>query len=210
MPRLVQHSGIAVPLIQNNVDTDQIIPSREMKRVSKVGLSDGLFSGQRYLYNGLKKIGLNPEFILNESPYERGTILLSGRNFGCGSSREHAVWALKEYGFRIIIAESYGEIFRNNCIRNGIVPVELDIESIEILVNQTSVGPKSKPNLTTVDLENFQVIAPNGETFSFSLEEYAQQMLINGWDFIDLALRHRDKIDDFIAQDSEQRSWAYL
>ena len=208
MPRLIQHSGIAAPLILNNVDTDQIIPSREMKSVSKVGLADGLFSGQRFIYDGLQKVGANPDFILNQSPFDQGTILLSGKNFGCGSSREHAVWALKEYGFKVIIAESYGEIFRNNCIRNGIVPVLLSMERIATLAEQTAGTPQ--PNLTTIDLENFKVIAPNGELFNFELEDYAQQMLINGWDFIDLALRQQDKIDTFIQQDRKRRSWAQL
>ena len=106
-----QHAGIAVPLIQDNIDTDQIIPSREMKRVSKHGLAEGLFAGQRYLYDGNTRTGVNQTFPLNSPDYRSATILLSGSNFGCGSSREHAVWALREYGFVAVIAESFGEIF---------------------------------------------------------------------------------------------------
>jgi len=139
------HIGTAAPLIRDNIDTDQIIPSREMTSVSKTGLSDGLFAGQRYIEDRVE----NPEFILNQELYRGATILLSGKNFGCGSSREHAVWALKEYGFRVIIAESFGDIFYNNCVRNGILCVQLegkiiasfgDIVSIDLprqLVNQT-------------------------------------------------------------------------
>lgn len=203
-----KHTGIAAPLIFNNIDTDQIIPSREMKSVSKTGLADGLFSGQRYLYQGITKTGLNPGFVLNNSPFDQATILLSGNNFGCGSSREHAVWAIAEYGFKAVIAESFGEIFRNNCIRNGIAPIVLTKSEIDLLVRQTSAAPEK--NLVTVDIENSLVEAPSGEKLPFTLENYALQMLINGWDFIDLAFRHESEIDAFVQKDRTSRSWAYL
>ena len=203
-----RHSGIVAPLLLNNVDTDQIIPSREMKRVSKLGLADGLFSGQRYLYDGLTKIGPNPDFILNQSPFERATVLLSGKNFGCGSSREHAVWAILEYGFKAVIAESFGEIFRNNCIRNGIAPIQLTASQIDQIIEQTQGQPESE--LVSVNLEESVVETPKGERFNFVLEDYALQMLLNGWDFIDLTLRNQEEIDRFILQDREARSWAYL
>ena len=208
MTGFAQHRGIAAPLLLNNVDTDQIIPSREMKRVSKVGLADGLFSGQRYLYDGLTKIGPNPKFVLNNPPFDKASILISGENFGCGSSREHAVWAILEYGFKAVIAESFGEIFRNNCIRNGIVPIVLAEQQINLLVDQ--VLGDSEKNLVAVDLESCRVESPFGEKFSFTIEDYAREMLLNGWDFIDLALRHEDEIEAFTQQDRVTRSWAYL
>ena len=129
------HTGIAAPLLRDNVDTDQIIPSREMKSVTKTGLGKGLFAGQRYLPNGLP----NPDFVLNQADYKAATILLSGKNFGCGSSREHAVWALKEYGFRAVIAESFGEIFYNNCIRNGILCVQMSKAKIVNLAHHLEI-----------------------------------------------------------------------
>ena len=208
MTGYIRHSGIVAPLLLNNIDTDQIIPSREMKRVSKLGLADGLFSGQRYLYEGLTKTGRNPDFILNQSPFDRATILLSGKNFGCGSSREHAVWAILEYGFKAVIAESFGEIFRNNCIRNGIAPIQLSGSQINQIIEQTQEQPETQ--LIEVNLEDCVVETPKGERFNFELEDYALQMLVNGWDFIDLTLRSQTEIDRFILKDREARSWAHL
>lgn len=208
MNKFDQHRGIVLPLIGDNIDTDQIIPSREMKKVSKLGLAEGLFSGQRYLYEGDKKIGENPEFILNTPPYSESTILLSGKNFGCGSSREHAVWALIEYGFKAVIAESFGDIFRSNCLRNGLLPIKLLAGDIENILEQLGSDPIAQQ--LVVDLQSRQVIAPNGEKFDFDLEDYYQKMLINGWDFIDLALQFSEQIDSFIESDKQQRSWAYL
>ena len=123
-------SGIVAPLIRMNIDTDAIIPSREMKSVSKQGLADGLFSDWRY--ESVESRKENKDFILNQSPFNKATILLSGRNFGCGSSREHAVWALSEWGIKVIIAPSFGSIFYSNCIKNGLLPITLDENKIEI------------------------------------------------------------------------------
>ncbi len=205
MNKFTSHSGIATPMLGDNIDTDQIIPSREMKRVSKVGLADGLFSGQRYLYEGNQKIGANPDFILNQAPYENTSILLSGKNFGCGSSREHAVWALAEYGFKAIIAQSYGEIFFNNALRNGLLPIVLGEAEIAQLAASSS-------DLTTVtiNLRELTVSGNGGSPISFQLETYYQEMLLNGWDFIDLALQFTDQLDDFAKQDRKKRPWAYL
>lgn len=208
MKKLLTHTGIVLPLLSDNIDTDQIIPSREMKKVSKLGLGEGLFSGQRYLYDGKEKIGKNPNFILNQTPYDQASILLSNKNFGCGSSREHAVWALSEYGFRVIIAESFGNIFRNNCIRNGLLPITLLADQINTIYRQTKVNPNNFR--LQVNLVNRQVIAASGEIFHFELEDYSQQMLINGWDFIDLAMQYSAQIDNFKVTDRKQRGWAYL
>lgn len=208
MHKFAQHAGIVLPLLVSNIDTDQIIPSREMKKVSKIGLGEGLFSGQRFLYEGDTKIGPNPNFIMNQPPYDQATIILGRKNFGCGSSREHAVWALVEYGFRAIIAESFGGIFRNNCIRNGLLPITLASEQIDVLVEKTGSDPIGQQ--LTIDLESFKLHLPSGDSFSFELEDYCQKMLLNGWDFIDLALQHSDKIDEFVTKDRLRRTWAYL
>jgi 3-isopropylmalate/(R)-2-methylmalate dehydratase small subunit len=208
MKTFTQHTGVVVPFLSDNIDTDQIIPSREMKKVSKYGLAEGLFSGQRYLYNGKEKLGLNPEFILNQASFEKATILLSQKNFGCGSSREHAVWALKEFGFRAIIAESFGTIFRNNCLRNGVLPIVLS--STEIMTIIDLLSGKDDAMQVTIDLENFEVQMPNKLIFRFEIEDYNQEMLINGWDLIDMTLKFKASVDRFIEKDLTQRRWAHL
>ena len=199
-------------MLVNNVDTDQIIPSREMKKVSKIGLSDGLFAGQRYLPNQKSSSDntrlVNPDFILNVRPFNRASVLLSGKNFGCGSSREHAVWAIKEYGFKAIIAESFGSIFRTNCLRNGLLPVVLEAKQIRQLHDQIMQDPVN--NKVSVDVASLTVGSPSGETFSFELEDHFQEMLIGGLDFISLTLKRKNQIDLFIEQDKINREWAYL
>ncbi|MFT6412217.1 MAG: 3-isopropylmalate/(R)-2-methylmalate dehydratase small subunit [Glaciecola sp.] len=208
MKKFIQHQGIVVPLLSDNIDTDQIIPSREMKKVSKLGLGEGLFSGQRYRYIGKEKEGLNPDFILNQAPYDKATVLLSGNNFGCGSSREHAVWALVEYGFRAIIAESFGTIFRNNCLRNGLLPVVLSAAQIQSIADE--IGNTKDAFSLKIDLQKRQVSSSKTPSYDFVLDDYSQQMLLNGWDFIDLTLQFRQQIDQFIHHDRKLRAWAYL
>jgi 3-isopropylmalate/(R)-2-methylmalate dehydratase small subunit len=213
MKKFVKHKGIVLPLLSDNIDTDQIIPSREMKTVSKFGLADGLFSGQRYLYEGKQKKGLNPDFILNQHGFEQATILLSLKNFGCGSSREHAVWALVEYGFRVIIAESFGSIFRNNCLRNGLVPITLPATQIAALVdlyNAKSTASTLQIDLTQKRVVTKSVVNKTAQTFSFDIEDYSQKMLINGWDFIDLTLQFRQQINDFKQADQQTRPRAHI
>ena len=189
MEPLKKHKGIAVPLIRDNIDTDQIIPSREMKSVTKTGLRAGLFAGQRYI----KGRDENPDFVLNQDRFRDATILLSGMNFGCGSSREHAVWALKEYGFRVIIAESFGEIFYNNCVRNGILCVEMEGALI------ATFG-----DVLTVDL-----IAQTVNGLGFLIAESDKHMLINGLDPIALTLEDEAEISAYLQQDKINRPWAY-
>jgi 3-isopropylmalate/(R)-2-methylmalate dehydratase small subunit len=209
MKKFIQHQGIVVPLLSDNIDTDQIIPSREMKKVSKVGLGEGLFSGQRYRYIGKEKDGLNPDFILNKAPFDKASILLSGKNFGCGSSREHAVWALVEFGFRAIIAESFGTIFRNNCLRNGLLPIVLSAAQIQSIAHQIN-GDASDTFTVNIDLKERQVSSAKTPNFTFVLEDYSQQMLLNGWDFIDLTLQYSQQISQFKDHDRTLRPWAYL
>lgn len=197
-----QHSGIAAPLRVNNVDTDQIIPSREMKRVSKLGLGDGLFAGWRYTDNDGKRGEEIPGFILNQPGFRDATILLAGKNFGCGSSREHAVWALADFGIRAVIAESFGRIFRSNCARNGLLAISLGGKDIERLA---SVAGELR-----IDLEAECLDLGDGERMNFSIDPGDREMLLKGLDYIDFALQYSADIDRFITADRKRRSWAYI
>ncbi len=189
-------TSIAAPLLRDNVDTDAIIPSREMKSTGKTGLAGGLFAGWRY--RDAERTP-NPDFVLNQPEYSMAALLLGGRNFGCGSSREHAVWALAEYGIRCIIAPSFAPIFHGNCIRNGIVPVVLPAEIIAPLAGQQ----------VHVDLAA-QVVSAGDATFGFEIDGEAKAMLLEGLDAIDLTFKHRAAIAAFHARDRLQRPWVYL
>mgnify|MGYP001997907834 CR=1 FL=1 len=202
---LRRHTGIAVPLLRNNIDTDAIIPSREMKRVSKHGLGEGLFAAWRYTLPGSREA--DPAFILNDPAYRGASILLAGANFGCGSSREHAVWALHEYGFRVIIAPSFGSIFYSNCVRNGILPVELDEAAIARLAGAVAGDPAGRP--LTVDLEAGQVLDPEGRALGFTINPGHRRMLMEGLDVIGLPLERAADIDAFEQADRQRRPWIY-
>jgi 3-isopropylmalate/(R)-2-methylmalate dehydratase small subunit len=206
MEKFTIHTGVAAPILRINVDTDAIIPSREMKKVSKLGLGEGLFAAWRYTEAGGREP--NPEFVLNKSAYANTTIILSGVNFGCGSSREHAVWALTEYGIRCIIAPSFGAIFYQNCVRNGILPVMLADDAVKQLAAEVETAPQQKQLI--INLENQTVIAPSGKTFSFEIEDDNRNMLINGWDAIGLTLSMSAQISNFEQRDKKNRPWAYL
>lgn len=203
---IVRHSGVAAPLLQANIDTDVIIPSREMKIVSKEGLGEGLFANWRYTLPGGREA--NPDFILNQTAYRNTSILLCGNNFGCGSSREHAVWALREYGIRVLIAPSFGAIFYNNCINNGLLPVVLDEDAIREIAAACTDNPQTQQPL--INLEEQSVTLPKGSQYEFSIEAAAKHMLINGLDQIGLSLQHAADIEAFEAGDRDQRGWAYL
>lgn len=206
MEKFQRLTAVAAPLLRPNIDTDAIIPSREMQSVSKTGLAAGLFAGWRYTRIGGREP--NPDFVLNQPAYAGTRILLGGENFGCGSSREHAVWALHEYGIRAILAPSFAPIFYGNCIRNGIVPVRLAAGSIAALAAQVDQEPAR--HRVTVDLAAQQVLAPDGTCFPFEIEPEAKEMLLEGLDAIDLTLRHREAIEAFLRRDRVQRPWIYL
>lgn len=208
MKAFVRHSGLVAPMLIDNVDTDQIIPSREMKRVSKSGLGEGLFAGWRYRYEGMKKTGLIDEFVLNKPEFKNVSIILGGKNWGCGSSREHAVWALYDFGIRVIIAQSFGRIFHRNCARNGLLAIELPQSQIEFIEQQCCTGAQA--NKLLVDLEGGEILLPCGRAFSFDIQKSDRKMLINGLDYIEYTLRHEEAIDRFIKADKPQRPWAYL
>lgn len=193
-------TAAAAPLVRDNVDTDAIIPSREMKTVGKTGLEDGLFAGWRYTRVGGREPV--PGFVLNKPEFADARFLLSGDNFGCGSSREHAAWALAEYGFRAVIAQSFNPIFRGNCLRNGIVPVALAADAIGQLAQEA-------PTPMTVDLEACEVRAASGSRWTFEIEAEGRQMLLEGLDAIALTLLRRSEIDGFLAADRQRRPWVY-
>lgn len=190
-------TGIAAPLRVDNIDTDTIIPSREMKSTGRTGLADGMFAPWRYLDAALRTE--NPEFVLNQAEYRHAHILLGGANFGCGSSREHAVWALAEWGIACVIAESFAPIFRGNCVRNGILPVALDRAVLNGLAGEQ----------VTVDLDAQQV-RHDTAAHSFTIDPEAKQMLAEGLDAIDLTLAHKGEIADWADADRAARPWVYL
>lgn len=206
MEKFTQHIGIAAPIPRVNVDTDAIIPSREMKRVSKLGLGEGLFAGWRYTEPGGREP--NPEFVLNQEAYANTSILLSGPNFGCGSSREHAAWALKEYGICAIITPSFGSIFYQNCVRNGILPIVLEDTAVKALAALVAVDPQNQR--ITIDLEKQTVTGPDQTLYPFELEASHRDMLLQGLDPIALTLTQQACIDEFEQSDRKQRPWAYL
>lgn len=190
-------TSTGVPLLIDNIDTDAIIPSREMRSTGRTGLADGLFAPWRYT-NVDQRIA-DPAFALNR-PDAKGTrLLLGGANFGCGSSREHAVWALSEFGIEAIIAPSFAPIFRNNCIRNGLLPIELPIDVVQQLPWQN----------VAIDLAA-QTVAANGQAWAFAIDEEAKVMLLEGLDAIDLTLKHRDAIAAWTKADRAARPWVYL
>jgi 3-isopropylmalate/(R)-2-methylmalate dehydratase small subunit len=190
-------TSLTMPLIRDNVDTDAIIPSREMKSTGKTGLADGLFAPWRYLDASTRTS--NPNFVLNDPTYSGAQILIGGKNFGCGSSREHAVWALAEYGFRCVIAESFAPIFRNNCVRNGLLPIDLG----------RAVPAQLIGAVIAIDLAT-QSIRCDEELISFDIDKEAKTMLLEGLDSIDLTLKHRDAIHSWQSNDRSNRPWVYL
>lgn len=197
-------TAVGAPLMRDNIDTDAIIPSREIRSVAKTGLTEGLFAGWRYVTMGGRDP--NPDFVLNDLRYAPAKILVAGTNFGCGSSREHAAWALAEYGFRAIIAPSFNPIFRNNCILNGMVPVVLPADQVaEIAAALTSGNPT-----LTVDLTTRQVRCPDGTAWPFVIDAEAREMLLEGMDSIALTLKMADRIHALRESDRRARPWVYL
>ena len=199
-------TAVAVPLLRPNIDTDAIIPSREMTTVSKAGLADGLFAGWRYTAVGGREP--DPSFVLNDPAYAGARILLAGPNVGCGSSREHAAWALAEYGFRAVVAPSFNPIFQGNCVRNGLVPVVLPVKAVETLAE--AVAPDPQRLRVTVDLAAQHMTSPDGQGWDFEIGGEAKALLLGGLDAIDLTLERRAEIAAFRAADALRRPWAYL
>ena len=187
------HTGVAAPLDHPNVDTDQIIPKQFLKRVERTGFGQFLFYDWRFSSDGSP----DPSFVLNQPRYEGATVLLAGRNFGCGSSREHAPWALLDYGFRAVVAPSFADIFKNNCTKNGVLPVTLTDEQVAELVRRAR---ELEGYRLTVDLELCEVRDGQGFTAPFEIDEFRRQCLLEGLDDVGLTLRHESQIRQFEEQ----------
>ena len=192
----------------DNIDTDQIIPSREMKTISKKGLKHGLFANWQYCHSEGKKIGLNNDFILNKNEFRHTKILISGKNFGCGSSREHAVWALRDFGINVVIAKSFGRIFKNNCARNQLLTIELSDDKIDYIGDLVVKGKGY--NSITIDLREQMITTYDNKKIKFEVDPYLLGMLLKNQDFIDRSISHETEINDFIKRDKAKRHWAYL
>ena len=192
--------GIAAPLALKNVDTDMIIPARFLKTIKRTGLGKNLFAALRYNDDGSEK----PDFVLNQPRYRQAEILIAGENFGCGSSREHAPWALRDFGIRCIIAPSFADIFLNNCFKNGVLPVALPAEICGRLMADAALGGNAR---ITVDLENQKVVRPDGEAIHFEIDGFRKHCLLNGLDDIGLTLEHAPAIDRYEAQLRATQGW---
>jgi 3-isopropylmalate/(R)-2-methylmalate dehydratase small subunit len=203
-------TGLVVPLDRANVDTDAIIPKQFLKSVARSGFGPNLFDAWRYLDRGepgteAGKRAQNPDFVLNQPRYQGAQILLTRRNFGCGSSREHAPWALADYGFRALIAPSYADIFFNNCYKNGLLPIVLSEAEVDRLFHDAAAFPGFR---LTIDLERQTVATVDGATvFAFEVEPFRKHCLLNGLDDIGLTLQHADEIRSFEAKHLAERPW---
>lgn len=211
MEKYTVEQGIVAPLDRANVDTDLIIPKQFLKSIKRTGFGDNLFDELRYLDEGylgqdIAKRPKNPDFVLNQPRYQGATILLTRANFGCGSSREHAPWALNEYGFRTIIAPSYADIFFNNSFKNGMLPVILAENVIEKLFKQCE---ENEGYQLTVDLAAQEVRTPEGDVFSFEVDSFRKHCLLNGLDDIGLTLQVADEIRAFEEKAQQSRPWVF-
>ena len=191
MQAFVKHEGLVVPMDRSDVDTDQLVPKQFLKRVERSGFGKFLFFDWRYLNDEYEE---NPEFELNRPEFRDATILLARRNFGCGSSREHAPWAVADYGFRVVLASSFADIFYNNSFKNGYLPARLTEEQIEELFQRET---QYRPYKLTVDLENCVITDEHGLEMKFEIDAFRRENLLNGWDDIGLTLRYEDKIAEY-------------
>ena len=203
------HNGLVAPMDRANVDTDAIIPKQFLKSIQRTGFGPNLFDEWRYLDHGEpgmdnSKRPLNPEFVLNQPRYQGASILLTRKNFGCGSSREHAPWALDQFGFRAVIAPSFADIFFNNCFKNGLLPIVLSEAQVERLFNEVKAFPGYR---LTIDLENQVVVTNGGESFPFEIDAFRKYCLLNGLDDIGLTLRQSDKIRAFEERHLSAQPW---
>ena len=200
MEKFNKITGIAAPLPMMNVDTDMIIPKQFLKTIARTGLGVNLFDEMRYDDDKNER----PDFVLNKPAYRKAEILVAGENFGCGSSREHAPWALLDFGIRVVIAPSFADIFFNNCFKNGILPIVLPQEDVDKLMDDASRGANAT---VTVDLENQTISGPDGGTIGFDVDPFRKHCLINGLDDIGLTLEKAAAIDTFEAEASQARPW---
>ena len=203
------HRGLVAPMARDNVDTDAIIPKQFLKSIARTGFGENLFDAWRYLDHGEPGMDPrsrrpNPDFVLNQRRYQGASILVAGKNFGCGSSREHAPWALDQFGFRAIVAPSYADIFYNNCFKNGLLPIVLPQAEVERLLHEAEIAAGFT---LTVDLERQIVLDPSGRATPFEVEPFRKYCLVNGFDDIGLTLRQADRIRAFEADHLSRRPW---
>ncbi|WP_423934258.1 3-isopropylmalate dehydratase small subunit [Comamonas sp. 23] len=210
MQKFTIHTGLVAPMDRENVDTDAIIPKQFLKSIKKTGFGVNAFDEWRYLDQpgqpGVPESARkpNPDFVLNQQRYQGASILIARKNFGCGSSREHAPWALDQFGFRAILAPSFADIFFNNCFKNGLLPIVLPEATIDMLFNEVAVHPGY--NLT-IDLDQQVILRPGGETIPFDVIAFRKYCLLNGFDDIGLTLRHKDKIQAYEANRLATKPW---
>jgi 3-isopropylmalate/(R)-2-methylmalate dehydratase small subunit len=200
MQKFTTLTAVAAPLPMINVDTDMIIPKQFLKTIQRTGLGQHLFDEMRYTPDGKE----TPDFVLNKPAYRKAQILIAGQNFGCGSSREHAPWALLDFGIRCVIAPSFADIFHNNCFKNGILPIVLPQEEIDKLLDDASRGANA---VITIDLTKQEIRGPDGGMIKFDVDPFRKQCLLNGWDDIGLTLRHEKQIDDFEVKRRASQPW---
>src|SRR5262245_29691379 len=201
MEKFTTLEGVAAPLKIINVDTDMIIPKQYLKTIKRTGLGKGLFSEQRYKDDGSE----NPDFVLNKPAYRNAKVLVAGDNFGCGSSREHAPWALKDFGIRCVISTSFADIFFNNCFQNGILPIKVSQEDLDKLMDDANRGSNAT---LTVDLANQEIKGPDGSTVKFDIDPFRKRCLLEGLDNIGLTLEREKAIDSYEAKAQAARPWA--
>lgn len=194
-------TGVAAPLPMVNVDTDMIIPKQFLKTTKRTGLGSALFFELRTRPDGSP----NPDFVLNKPAYKNAKLLIAGANFGCGSSREHAPWALLDFGIRCIIAPSFADIFYNNCFKNGVLPIALPQEQVDRLMEDALLGANA---VISVDLDRQEITRPDGNRVHFDIDPFRKQCLLNGWDDIGLTMRHEKDISDFEARRRISEPWA--
>ncbi|HEC05055.1 MAG TPA: 3-isopropylmalate dehydratase small subunit [Thiothrix sp.] len=209
MDKFVVHKGLVVPLDRSNVDTDAIIPKQYLKSISKTGFGPTLFDDWRYTESGEpgmdhSKRSLNEDFALNQPRYQGASILLARENFGCGSSREHAVWALTDYGIKAVIAPSYADIFFNNSFKNGLLPIVLSESIVDDLFNEVDANEGAE---FTIDLEQQKVISASGTSYDFEVDEFRKHCLLNGLDDIGLTLQHADAIRQYESKRKQEAPW---
>ena len=211
MEKFVTHTGLVAPLDRANVDTDAIIPKQFLKSIKRTGFGPHLFDAWRYLDTGepgmdLTKRRPNPDFVLNYPQYQGATIMLARKNFGCGSSREHAPWALMDYGFRCVIAPSFADIFFNNSFKNGFLPIVLTELEVDHLFNETLAHAGYK---VTIDLPSQTVVTPSGKSYSFEIDATRKENLLNGLDEIGLTLKHADEIKAYEELRKRSEPWIF-
>jgi len=211
MEKFTVHKGLVIPLDRSNVDTDAIIPKQYLKSISKTGFGPTLFDDWRYVKAGEpgmdhSKREIKEDFVLNQARYQGGSILLARENFGCGSSREHAVWALADYGIRAVIAPSYADIFFNNSFKNGLLPLVLSEDDVDSLFKAVEANEGYE---LTVDLEKQQVVTPDGQSFDFDVDEFRKYCLLNGLDDIALTLQHADDIRAYEEKRKAEAPWLF-